>query len=222
MALCGSSVTTKRHMFSLQRIFGKGDKFFDLLEASAQEVNGSVHALVKILQTPGPSISLEDFVLARRKDKRITEEISEELVKTFVTGLEREDIEALSIALYKITKTTEKFAERYKIVATQLNGVEFKRQTDLIITASDTLVQMVKHLRKIPPLEKIKDLNDRLQHAEGEADKIMLELLKDLYNGKHEPLKALIMHDLYELLEKVIDRCRDAGNVVSHIVLKNS
>jgi hypothetical protein len=27
---------------------------------------------------------------------------------------------------------------------------------------------------------------------------------------------------LYELMEKVIDRCRDAGNVVMHIVLKNS
>ncbi|MBA4146559.1 MAG: DUF47 family protein [Verrucomicrobia bacterium] len=209
-------------MFSLQRIFGKGDKFFDLLEASAEEVKGSVQALVKIIQTPEPSISLEDFADARRKDKRITEEISEQLVKTFVTGLEREDIEALSIALYKITKTTEKFAERYKIVASQMDGAEFMRQTELIITASDTLVLMVKHLRKIPPLEKIKELNDRLQHAEGEADKIMLELLKDLYHGKHEPLKALIVHDLYELLEKVVDRCRDAGNVVSHIVLKNS
>ena len=27
---------------------------------------------------------------------------------------------------------------------------------------------------------------------------------------------------LYDLLEKVIDRCRDAGNVINHIVLKNS
>ena len=208
-------------MFSLQRIFGKGDKFFDLLEASAEEVKGSVHALENILDS-GKSFSLEDFALARRKDKRITEQISEELVKTFVTGLEREDIEALSIALYKITKTTEKFAERYLIVAPQLNGVEFKRQTELIVKAADTLVEMVKHLRKIPPLETIKALNDRLQYAEGEADKIMIELLKDLYNGKHEPPKALIVHDLYELLEKVIDRCRDAGNVVSQIVLKNS
>jgi uncharacterized protein Yka (UPF0111/DUF47 family) len=210
-------------MFSLQKIFGKGDKFFDLLEASAEEVRGSVHALVKVLEAPNPeAISLEDFVLARRKDKRITEEISEELVKTFVTGLEREDIETLSFALYRITKTTEKFAERYRIAAPQLQGIDFMKQTQLIVSASDTLVEMVKTLRKMPPLEKIKDLNDKLQYAEGQADKIMLELLKDLYNGGHNPLKALIVHDLYELLEKVVDRCRDAGNVISNIVLKNS
>jgi uncharacterized protein Yka (UPF0111/DUF47 family) len=30
------------------------------------------------------------------------------------------------------------------------------------------------------------------------------------------------LKDLYELLEKIIDRCRDVGNVISQIVLKNS
>jgi uncharacterized protein Yka (UPF0111/DUF47 family) len=37
-----------------------------------------------------------------------------------------------------------------------------------------------------------------------------------------DPIKAMAMRDLYDLLEKVIDRCRDAANVVSQIVLKNS
>jgi uncharacterized protein Yka (UPF0111/DUF47 family) len=32
----------------------------------------------------------------------------------------------------------------------------------------------------------------------------------------------MVIRDLYELMEKAIDRCRDAGNVVMHIVLKNS
>ena len=63
-------------------------------------------------------------------------------------------------------------------------------------------------------------MNARLQHIEGEADKLILENLKELYNGNHEPLQAMMLKDLYELMEKVVDRCRDAGNVVSHIVLK--
>jgi len=33
---------------------------------------------------------------------------------------------------------------------------------------------------------------------------------------------VIILKDLYELLEKVVDRCRDAGNVISQIVLKNT
>ena len=57
---------------------------------------------------------------------------------------------------------------------------------------------------------------------EGEADDVMLELLREVYGGKYEPLQAMMVRDLYDVLEKVIDRCRDAGNVMSHIVLKNS
>ncbi len=30
------------------------------------------------------------------------------------------------------------------------------------------------------------------------------------------------LRDLYELIERVIDRCRDTGNLITHIVLKNS
>jgi uncharacterized protein Yka (UPF0111/DUF47 family) len=50
----------------------------------------------------------------------------------------------------------------------------------------------------------------------------MSTLYKDLFSGRHEPLKVIALKDLYELLEKVIDRCRDAGNVIAHVVLKNS
>jgi uncharacterized protein Yka (UPF0111/DUF47 family) len=47
-------------------------------------------------------------------------------------------------------------------------------------------------------------------------------LLKDLYSGKYEPNRAMALKDIYELMEKVIDRCHDTGNVVMYIVLKNS
>jgi uncharacterized protein Yka (UPF0111/DUF47 family) len=49
-----------------------------------------------------------------------------------------------------------------------------------------------------------------------------MALYKDLFSGTHDAIQVIVLKDLYELLEKVIDRCRDAGNVISHIVLKNS
>ena len=42
------------------------------------------------------------------------------------------------------------------------------------------------------------------------------------YSGRHDSLRVIVLKDLYELLERIIDRCRDAGNVINHIVLKNS
>jgi uncharacterized protein len=61
-----------------------------------------------------------------------------------------------------------------------------------------------------------------MQELEGPADQLVLGCLKDIYSGDIEPIKAMAMRDLHDLLEKVIDHCRDCGNVVSQIVLKNS
>src|ERR1043165_5355188 len=112
-------------MFSLQRLIGKDDKFFGLMEASAEECRTSIESLVNLLDAPSKTRSLDAFVEARRKDKRITKELTEHLLKTFVTPLEREDIEALSEALYKIPKTVEKFTERLLIASQHTKGVNF-------------------------------------------------------------------------------------------------
>jgi uncharacterized protein Yka (UPF0111/DUF47 family) len=209
-------------MFSLQQLFGKGDRFFGLLEAAAQEAHESVRLTIELIKSPRDTKKLDDLVLARRKEKKISEQISEELVKTFVTGLEREDIEALARTLYKIPKTAEKLAERFLLAAPHLHGAEFSRQAEMMIKATDVVLAMIKHLRHMEDLEEIKELNDKLQYVEGEADKLMLELLRELYSGKFDALRAIVIRDLYELIEKVVDRCRDVGNVVMDIVLKNS
>lgn len=159
-----------------------------------------------------------DFIQSRRKDKRITEE----LCKTFVTPLEREDIESLSLALYKIPKTAEKFSEKYMLCKAGLKDVSFLEQAAILEKTTDTIAQMVKKMRKRAHLEEMKENNTRLHYLEGEADKLMLDLVKDLYSGKHEPLKVIIILDLHETLEKIIDRCRDVGNIIFQVVLKYS
>jgi hypothetical protein len=209
-------------MFSLQRLLGKEDKFFGLLEASAQEARASVQALVKLSKALDQPVVLDEFIHSRRKDKQITTEINEAIHNTFVTAIEREDIQALSNALYKIPKTVEKFGERILLSPQWVRGVDFSKQISLLERATGIILEMVQSLHRGVDLDEIKDLNDKLQYLEGEADKFILELYRDLYSGKHDAVKVIVLKDLYELLEKIIDRCRDAGHVISHIVLKNS
>lgn len=209
-------------MFSLQRLLGKDDKFFTLMEGSAEEARASVRSLSELLKTKEEKRCLDGFVESRRKDKRITRELTEHLLKTFITPLEREDIEALSDALYKIPKTVEKFGERFLVAGPHVRDLDLAKQVGMLEKATDTLVLMVKELRKGVNLEKVKAQNDELQQIEGNADKLMVELLRDLYNGDHSAIRVIILKDLFELLEKVFDRCRDAGNIVFQIVLKHS
>jgi hypothetical protein len=209
-------------MISLQKFFGKTDVFYDLLEASAAEAQNSVLALKTLISQSPESRSLDALILSRRKDKQITERIDEALCRTFVSDLEREDVEALANAIYKIPKTLEKIAERIVIAPDRVKGVDFTKHLKMMQDSTDTVVNIVQELRKNLDLERVKDLNAKLQFIEGEADKLVLEMLADLYTGKYEPVSVIYLKDLYDLMEKVYDRCRDAGNVVSHIVLKYS
>ncbi|MDD1609479.1 MAG: pit accessory protein [Methylococcaceae bacterium] len=209
-------------MFSLQTIFGKGDKFYGLLEASAESARLSAKALIELLSTPATQLSLEKFKQTRRREKDLFMQINEELVNTFVTVLEREDIEALSSALYKIPKIIEKFAERYTLALGRIGDVDFASRAEMLEQACIVLEQMVGLLRKGMDLDKIKKLNDQLQAIEAEADRQILEFYRDAYTNETDPIRYLIKMNLFEILEKAIDRCRDVGNVVYHIALKNS
>jgi uncharacterized protein Yka (UPF0111/DUF47 family) len=209
-------------MFSLQQIFGNGDRFQELLEAAAQESHETVRLVIELIKTPRNTQNYDDLILARRKEKKIADQISTELVKTFVTGLEREDIEALARGLSRIAKSAEKLAERLVMAGKHLDGVDFSQQAEMMSKATDAVYGLIKQLRDLKDLEKIKTFNDRLQLVELEADKYMNELLREIYGGKYDVLRAMIIRDVNELMEKVVDRCHDTGIVAMQIVLKNS
>jgi len=213
-------------MLSLKKLLGKDDKFFDLLEAGAEEAKASVDLfssfLKKIADGKVPASSLDDFIQSRRKEKRIRHMMMEELSKTFVTPLEREDIEALSFALYRIPKQIEKIVERLSIYPGRIPHVAFMRQAELMSQAADAVTFMVKQLRGGTTIEKIRSASERLQFAEGEADKVMLSLLKELYHGPYDAKELVILQELYEMAEQAVDRCRNAGSIVTQIVFKHS
>ena len=209
-------------MISFQRLLGREGEFFGLLEASAEQGSIAVAALKSVTafgRTAPPN--LDDFAAARRKDKEITARLEEMLIHTFVTPIEREDIEALAERLYKIPKVVEKFAERYLLVWDKVRDVELTSQVVLLEQAMDLVREMVKALRAAD-FSLIKASQKRLQSLENRADEVLLEKIRRLYEPGFPPLKAVILRDLFDLIEKALDRCRDVGNVVSHILLKNS
>lgn len=209
-------------MFSLQKLFGKDDRFFVLLETSSEEAHAAAQALASLLKEKEPGPAFEAFAIAHRQEKRTAHQIGVMVVKTLITSMDREDIVAMANALYRIPRMAERFAERYAVAAPLLAGADFSRQMALVTAATQQVVTIVKELRRGIRLERIEAENARLQKIEGDADKLMLALLGDLYAQKQPPLRVVAIKDLYEALEKIIDRCRDAGNVATQIVLKHS
>lgn len=209
-------------MFSLQTIFGKGDKFYGLLEQSAEAARESAKALYELVTHSDRAPVMVAFAETRAREKALAAQISEELVNTFVTALDREDIDALNSALYKIPKTIEKFAERYGIVGERVAGVDFAQRAKILEQSATVVAEMIGELRRGLRIDPVKKLQDRLQALESEGDRMLLAPYRTLYVEGDDAMKAMLAKDLFELIEKAIDKCRDVGNVVYSIVLKNS
>lgn len=208
-------------MFSLQTIFGSGQQFYMLLDEAAQAAHDSTKALHTMMKATDRQPALDAFKLARLRERAASEKIGKALVDSFITPIEREDIEALGSALYKIPKQVEKFADRYSLALQHLEGIDFAPRAAMLEQAASVVVEMVHEIKKMN-IDRMTSLNEKLRAIENEADRLMLELYRDIYSGRLDHLQMFLLKEFFEILEKAIDRCREAGVVAYQIVLKNS
>ena len=136
-------------MISWQKLFGRDPKFYDLLDASAAEARASTRllkTLVEKLAQPGGGEPLSELAQSRHNDKRINQQITEALCRTFVTPLEREDIEALAESLYKIPKRVKAIGGRLVIYRESVPALseDFHRQIAILEESADVVETMVK------------------------------------------------------------------------------
>ena len=208
-------------MFSLQTIFGSGQQFYTLLDEAAQAAHDSAKALHTMMKATDRQPALDAFKLARLRERAASDKIGKALVDSFITPIEREDIEALGSALYKIPKQVEKFADRYSLAIQHLEGIDFAPRAAMLEQAASVVVEMVHEIKKMN-IDRMTSLNEKLRAIENEADRLMLELYRDIYSGRLDRLQMFLLKEFFEILEKAIDRCREAGVVAYQIVLKNS
>ena len=192
------------------------------MESCALEAQQSVDALKALLAENGAPRRLETFRNVRKKEKQLLANVAEALRHSLVLAMEPEDVEELVESLYRVPKTVDNFAHRYIIGAAQTHGVDFSRQIDLMERGCATVAEMIRGLRDRISIAELKQLNANMQKIESDADDVMLELIGRLFDPGFPTLKAIIIKDLVELNEKVVDRCRDAGNVIVRVALKNT
>ncbi len=146
--------------------------------------------------------------------------VTAELCRSYITPFDREDIQEFSSQLYKVVKTMEKVHERMQLHGLSSYREDFSRQTALIVREAEAMDTMVAELSKGHNLE-IQQQVAKLQDLELKGDVVLGELLVALFDEGHSTRDLILRKDIYDMLEKVIDRYRDAGSVALQIVLKH-
>ncbi len=209
-------------MFSLQRILGRPNEFFGLLEQSAALGVESVSALRHTMSNRSEAPVLTAFVTARRKDKEVINKLEGMLIRVFVTPIEREDLQAVATQLYRLPKTVEKFAERYDIAWDKVGDYDFGLIAHMLENGAKIVQEMVLNMRRGGGLAEIKALDARLSQIESDAGQVILEALRRIYQPGGDPLREIIAQDLYHILSDCLDVCRSIGRTLALVIHKNS
>ncbi len=199
----------------------KEDHFFRFLERQAETADKGAKALAEF--KPGKAIDeVQAAVQAfEHEGDKVVHELEEALQKTFVTPIDREDLQLLSSELDDVLDLTNSAAR-----ACALFGVK---------EPTDAMQQLIAHLGRctselataLPLLSKhdyagLMATSRKVRQIEKEADAIFRRSLSQLFaNEKIDAKELLREKEVLENLEHAIDRCERVAHTLANLSVKH-
>ena len=149
-------------------------------------------------------------------------ELMNMLTKAFITPIEREDIVSLAQNLDDITDTIEDvFLRIYicNIETVKQNAIEM---TDLVIEACEALKKAMEEFPEFRKSTKLKEYLIRINDLEEKCDHLYIEGMRVLHTGGEDALTVIAWRDMYSYLERCMDACEHAADIVEAVIMKNS
>jgi predicted phosphate transport protein (TIGR00153 family) len=203
------------------RFLPREEKYFALFNRQAAAVVEAAQQLARLFEDfENREVHVRKITAIEKACDEITHDIIKKLNQTFITPIDREDIHALAGGLDDIVDSIEYTAVR--ILLYRIEGpTQFAREM------SEVLQRLASEIeRGIQSLENDRQKSMQNCHQihllESEGDHFHHAALDSLFAEEQNPLTVIKYKELYEQLERTIDRCEDVANVMEAIVLKNS
>ena len=194
---------------------GNECSFYDLLSRQSSKTMEGLEALWNYVEDG----TKENANLVRNIEREADELrriLIQELDKTFVTPMDREDIFALSRAIDDVVdyaNTTVDEMELYEVKGDQ----HLKEMLNILRKAAGELNDAVKILKDYPKISSDHAL--KAKAYENEMEKAYHMALSDLFK-ETDTVHMLKMREIYRHLSNAADRGDEAANIISSIVMK--
>jgi len=199
----------------------KDEKFFIMFREMTWNIIEGAELLKDMLDNfrdpVGSQIRIKEV---EHKGDSLTHEIIKKLNKSFVTPLEREDIYALSAALDDILDLIDASAQRFVMYNVEKTTPEAKELAFLILKSCQVISKGVSLLGG--KIEHINECFVEVNSLENESDRVCREVISRLFHDEKDPIQIIKWKEIYETLERAVDKCEDAANILESVVLKNA
>ena len=148
--------------------------------------------------------------------------IYEELNKTFITPIDREDIYKLTSALDDILDMINGSAQRIMYFAPKQIDVELISLCDIMVMMSREIQEALAELKNYKKSVSIRNNCVRINAFENNADDIFRASISRLMNEEKDVVELIKKKEILETIEEATDYGEDVANIVFSILMKNS
>lgn len=141
---------------------------------------------------------------------------------SFVTPIDREDIQMISSYLYKTAKVTLKACVNLRIYKIEAYNDIVKRQAEILIKSTEELRHIIAMLKCNAPVKEVTDSHHKIKEIEARGDDILFEATEEIFSGRYDALHVLKLRDIYKGIENALDMCSAISDLILTIALKNS
>jgi uncharacterized protein Yka (UPF0111/DUF47 family) len=199
----------------------KEDHFYGYLERQADTAHDGALALRRFKEG-SPAAEVRDAVQAlEHQGDKICHDMEEALGATFVTPLDREDLQKLSSELDDILDLTNGAIRAATLYGVKAPSEPMGKLMDVLVDCTRVLKETMPNLRK-NAYDKITLGTHALRKLEKDGDAIYRESVSALFHNEGLDAKEILREkEVLEDLEEAVDHCETVGETLAHLAVKH-
>ena len=154
------------------------------------------------------------------KNDNLSHQVFIELGKNFITPFDREDVHSLTSALDDVSDYIDVTAKKIIMFKIKTLGSEIGKLAGINEKAILSLKAAVYGLRDLKQITQINEACIAINGFENQADDVFETALTQLLDNATDPIAVIKMKEILQSLEIVSDKCEDAADVISSILVK--
>ena len=189
-----------------------------LVEQTALDVKG-LEALQDFIRN-GDEASAGAVRTIEKQADEVRRILVDDLNRTFVTPMDREDIFALSRAIDDILDYAYSTVDEMQVLHVSSNSYML-RMVSLLLDAAGEVHLAMQRIKDHPNVAT--DHAERAKALENRVESVYREALAALFEGPAEPqhiVEMLKLREIYRHLSNAADRLDEAANIIGDVVVK--
>jgi uncharacterized protein len=205
----------------MAKIFKKDEKFFKIFGQMTVYILEAAEILGEMVRNPTADLvtlaaSIKDL---EHKGDELTHRVIDELNKTFITPIDREDIHDLCAALDDVLDLIDSTATRIVLFQITEPIRSVPEMCGVLISQVKTIGEAVSNLQDNDHVvERCIEIN----RLENDADRLFQSAIAALFEEVKDPIDVIKRKEIIETLEAATDKAEDVANVLESIIVKNS